>query len=372
MKNVVGIINDTDIKQKLKDLTRARSTAAVPFGGRYRIIDFVLSNMANSGIKNIGILTQSNNRSLLDHVDSGKEWDLLSKRDGLFILPPIFRYDQFTGNLGDVDHYYNHMDYLNRSRQEYILISNSNIIYNMDYREIETFYHKKRADVVMVYKNVSETYKTNHRVLSLLLDNNERVRDMADARDKALSPAAALEIAFMKKNLFMQLIDDCIARGYRDFTKDGLIKNLDRCKIFAYEHKGHAAKIDSIKTYFRHSMDLLKPEVWKDVFLSHGNISTKVKDEPPAKYQESAQVSNSLMANGCQIAGTVENSLLSRGVVIHAGAVVRNSIVMQKGQIHEGAVVENAILDKDVVITSGKQIIGDAEYPMVVEKQAVI
>ncbi|SDY79897.1 glucose-1-phosphate adenylyltransferase subunit GlgD [Tindallia californiensis] len=372
MKNVVGIINDTDIKQKLKDLTKARSTAAVPFGGRYRVIDFVLSNMANSGIKNVGIFTQSNNRSLLDHVDSGKEWNLLSKRDGLFILPPIFGYDQFTGNLGDIDHYYNHMDYLNRSRQEYVLISNSNIIYNMDYNGIEAFFHKKKADIVIVYRNQAENEKTNYRVLSLLLDNNERVHDMADARDKTLSPAVGLEIAFMKKSLFMQLIDDCIARGYRDFTKDALIKNLEKYKVFAYEHKGYAGKIDSIKTYYSHSMDLLDPKVWEDVFLRHGTISTKVKDEPPAKYQESAEVTNSLMANGCHIAGRVENSILSRGVAVHKNARVRNSIIMQKGQIHEGAVVENAILDKDVVVTAGKQIVGDPEYPVVVEKKALI
>ncbi|MEN1762099.1 glucose-1-phosphate adenylyltransferase subunit GlgD [Anoxynatronum sibiricum] len=372
MKDVMGIINDTDIEQKLKDLTRVRSTAAVPFGGRYRIIDFVLSNMANAGIKNIGILTQSYNRSLLDHVDSGKEWDLLSKRDGLFILPPIFRYDQFTGNLGDVDHYYNHMDYFTRSRQQYVLISSSNVIYNMDYRHIQQLYEEKQADIVLVYKNADTEENNNFRVLSLLIDNNGRIRDMAASREKKLSPAVALEIAFMKKTLFMQMIDDCIARGYRDFTKDGLIKNLEKYRIFGYEHQGFAAKIDSIHTYYRHSMGLLNPEVWKELFFRHGSIYTKVKDEPPVKYQASAMVSNSLLANGCHIAGTVENSILGRGVTVHPGAVVRDSIIMQKGQIHRGAVVENAILDKDVVITPGKQIRGEKEYPLVVEKQAVI
>lgn len=372
MRDVLGIINDTDIKQKLKDLTRVRSTAAVPFGGRYRIIDFVLSNMANAGIRNIGIMTQSYNRSLLDHVDSGKEWDLLSKRDGLFILPPIFRYDQFTGNLGDVDHYYNHMDYLTRSRQQYMLIANSNVIYNMDCRKIQQFHDEKKADIVIVYKNIDLAEKNNFRVLSLLIDNNGQIRDMAASKEKKLSPAVALEIAFMKKSLFMQIVDDCIARGYRDFTKDGLIRNLDRYRIFGYEHKGYSAKIDSIHTYYRYSMDLLKPEVWKELFFRNGNIFTKVKDEPPVKYQASAEVSNSLLANGCHIAGRVENSIFGRGVTVHPGAVVRNSIVMQKGQIHRGALVENAILDKDVVVTPGKQLRGEQDYPLVVEKQAVI
>lgn len=372
MRDVMGIINDTDIRQKLKDLTRVRSTAAVPFGGRYRIIDFVLSNMTNSGIKNIGILTQSYNRSLLDHVDSGKEWDLLSKRDGLFVLPPIFRYDQFTGNLGDVDHYYNHMDYLTRSRQQYILISNSNVIYNMDYREVQKCYEEKKADIVIVYKNIRPEDENSHRVLSLLIDNNGQIRDMAASKENRLSPAVALETAFMKKSLFMQIIDDCIARGYRDFTKDGLIKNIDRYNVFGYEHKGFAGKIDSIDTYYRHSMDLLKPEIWKELFFKHGNIYTKVKDEPPVKYLASAEVSNSLLANGCNIAGTVENSILGRGVTVHAGAVVRNAIVMQKGQIHRGSTVENAILDKDVVVTPGKQLRGERDYPLVIEKQAVI
>ena len=372
MRDVLGIINDTDIQHKLKDLTRARSTAAVPYGGRYRIIDFVLSNMANSGIKNIGILTQTYNRSLLDHVDSGKEWDLLSKRDGLFILPPTFGYDQFTGSLGDVDHYYNHLDYLVRSRQQYLMLSNSNIVYNMDYRMVQKYYEEKNADVVLIYKNVEPSEKNSFRVLSLLIDNNGQIRDMAASKEKRLSPAIALEIAFMKKTLFMQIIDDCIARGYRDFTKDGLIKNMDKYRIFGYEHKGYASKIDSVNTYYKHSMDLLKPEIWKELFFSHGNIFTKVKDEPPAKYQASADVRNSLIANGCLIAGTVQNSILARGVTVHPGAIVRDSIIMQKGQIHRGAVVENAILDKDVVVTPGKQIRGEKAYPLVVEKQAVI
>jgi glucose-1-phosphate adenylyltransferase len=371
MREVMGIINDTKTKQHLKELTFYRSTAVVPFAGRYRMIDFVLSNMANSGIENVGIFTQSNNRSLLDHVDSGKEWDLLRKRDGLFILPPTFRYDQFGQSLGDVDHYNNHMDYLKRSRQKYVLISNSNIVYNMNYEKVLSHYKEKNADIVIIYKK-DMGFQDLSRFLTLETDEDCRILDLAVGKEKRISNKVGLEIAFMKKDLFIDILNDCVSRGYRDFTKDGIIKNVMKYKMYGYHHKGYASKMDSILSYYKHSMDLLKPEVYKELFYECGLIYTKVNDEPPVKYMENSNVQNCLVANGCVIQGTVSNSILARGVRIHKNAVVKNSIIMQKCEIKENALVENVILDKEVIISKSRQLRGEINYPIVIEKKAVV
>ncbi|SNT13298.1 glucose-1-phosphate adenylyltransferase [Anaerovirgula multivorans] len=371
MRDVMGIINDTMIKQDLREITSHRSTAAVPFGGRYRIIDFALSNMVNCGMKNVGIFTQSNNRSLLDHLNSGKEWDLLSKRDGLFVLPPTFRYDEFGRSLGDVDHFHNHMDYLKRSRQNYVLISNSNMIYNMDYRRVKEYYHQVKADIVILYKEETKV-KDLSNFISIKTDEAGLVRDMAVNKEKSMSNKIALETAFMKKSLFIDVIDDCISRGYSDFAKDGLIKNLNHYKIYGYAHRGYVGKVHSILSYFQHNMDLLNPQIWKELFFKSGFIYTKIKDEAPVKYMGNANIQNSLVANGCVIEGTVINSILGRGVNVHKNAVVKNSIIMQKCQIAEDVFIENAILDKDVRITKGRQLKGESNYPMVIEKRVVI
>ena len=371
MKDVMGIINDTVTEDSLKGITYHRSLAAIPTGGRYRLIDFVLSSMVNSGIRNIGVLTQDKYRSLMDHVKTGKEWDLVGKKDGLFILPPKYPHNSMGMQNGDIHYFYNHIDYLLRSSQQYVVIAGNNLVCNINLKEAVEFHKKQEADITVVYSVINQNQE-NYRLTTLQLDQGNRVVDMAVNTMKQDSNKASMEIYIMKKTILLDLIDGCAARGQCNLVMDGFIKNLDKYKIQGYEYKGYMAKIDSIQGYYRHNMDLLNRDVWSQLFFDNGLIYTKVKDEAPAKYLENCQVANTMVANGCIIEGTVENSILFRGVKVHKGAVIKNSIIMQKSEVMEGAFIENAILDKEVCITAGKKLKGEENYPIVIEKRAVI
>ncbi|AKL96824.1 glycogen biosynthesis protein GlgD [Clostridium aceticum] len=371
MRNVMGIINDIKIKKDLKEIVSQRSTAAVPFGGRYRMVDFILSNMVNSGINNVGIFTQHHSRSLIGHVNTGKDWGLHSKKDGLFILPPTLQKSTSEKKLGDLDYFYDHIDYLQRSKQEYVLISSSNILYKLNYEKVRDYYEEKNADIIVLYKKDKENL-TNTRCLALKVDQQDLITEMTVNKRKNIDCCTALETVFMKKSLFLEIIEECTAKGCSDFIKDGIIKNIHRYNVYGYQYEGYVANIDCVASYYKHSIDLLTPEIWKEVFFKEGSIRTKINDEAPAKYAKSCEVKNSLITEGCIIEGKVINSILFRGVKVHKNAVVKNSILMQKNEIGENAIVENAILDKDVKITTGKIIKGGEKNPILIRKTQVI
>jgi glucose-1-phosphate adenylyltransferase len=176
----------------------------------------------------------------------------------------------------------------------------------------------------------------------------------------------------MKRSLLLSLIDECVSRGDYDFIKDCIIKNINRLKIYGYAYKGYVANINSIQSYFKHNLALLRPEIWHDLFKKSGVIYTKVKDTAPTKYMESADVDNSLVANECIIEGTVQNSVLFRGVRVHKNAVLKNCIILEKCVIEENVKLENVILDKFVHVSKGKKLIGTMNYPVVIEKKAAI
>lgn len=372
MVSAMGIISINENEAMLKDITVHRSLAAVPFGGRYRLIDFALSSMVNSGIRNVGILVRNKYRSLTDHLRSGKDWDLARKRDGLFLLPPA--YNSYSPWLlaGELENLYYNLDYLQSSRQKYAILSGSNMVCSIDFREALAFHQEKQADITVLYKeqNIKSDDFTQCTVLDVEKDG--MISDIKINPAKVNGNKISLEMYILERSFLIDLVDNCIACGGTDFVKDGLIKNLDKLKIYGYQHPGYLARIHSIQSYYRHSLDLLKPEVWQELFFKSGRIYTKVKDEAPAKYNESAQVSNALVANGCVVAGKVENSILFRGVKVNKGAYIRNSIIMQKTEIGENAVIENVICDKDVRVTRGKRLKGELSYPLVIKKGIVI
>jgi len=371
MQNVMGIINLNDGQELLKELTQYRPLAAVPFGGRYRLIDFILSNMVNSGIQNIGILVQDKYRALMDHLRSGKEWDLARKRDGLFILPP--GNSQFVrGNYrGNVDDFYENLDYIESSRQKYVIIAGSHVVCNLSYGKAFKFHQDVGADITLLYKEHHADEKLMQCGIVECLSNG-LITDLAINSSSPLSRKVSLEMYIMKKDLLVNLIKNCQARGGLDFIKDIIIKNIGQLKMYGYPYKGYVARVDSVKSYYQHNMELLKPEKWEELFFKSGLVYTKVKDEAPVKYKENARVSNAMIGNGCIIEGRVENSILFRGVTVHKGAYIKDSIVMQKCDIAENAVIENVICDKNVRITNGKWLKGETNYPLVIEKGSVV
>jgi len=374
VKNVLGLINLHENEELLKELTRQRPLGAVPFGGRYRLIDFVLSNMVNSGIINVGIIVKHKYRSIMDHLRSGKEWDLARKRDGLFILPPPDQ-THYANSIykGDLEYFHTHVDFLERSTQEYVIVAGSHTIYNTDYREAFRYHLEKQADITILYKDEQPAPGMQFSLATVLtVGEDGRVTDIHVATGRIASGSVCLETYIMRKDLLLQIIEVCIARGEYDFVKEGIVKRMDQYRVFGFPFTGYMAKINSVQAYFRANMDLLHPEIWQDLYLKSGPVYTKVKDEPPANYRDQVAVSNVLAANGCVIEGRVENSVLFRSVRVHRGAYVNNCIIMQKCEIGPNAVLENVICDKDVKISAAKRMIGDKNYVMVIEKGMMI
>lgn len=373
MNNTMGLILTGWKKPELKELSYIRSVSAIPVGGKYRAIDFVLSNMVNSGIKNVGVLTQYSFRSLMDHLGSGKEWDLDRRYDGLFIFPPSLSGDDSGWYRGSADAIYNNLSFLKRSNEDYVIISQGNGIFKMQMDGMLEFHKSKNADITLAYRKMYDYDPEELSKIGIInIDQDGRVTDL---QEKPLHPASGLGsigMYMIKRTLLISLLEECMAHGEYDLVKDILIKKLDKIRVYGYEFKGYWRNINSVKSYFRYSMEMLDPEIRKELFIDNGKIYTKVKDEAPAKYNEEAEASNSIVADGCFIEGKVENSVLFRGVTVGKGAVVRNSIAMQGSVVESGASIDYVILDKNVVITKGKYLKGDADWPVVVGKNSVV
>jgi glucose-1-phosphate adenylyltransferase len=333
-KRLLGIIDATTYHEDLEALIVHRSLAAVPFAGRYRLIDFILSNMVNSGIKSVAIFPKYQYRSLMDHLGSGKNWDLNRKKDGLFFFPsPIL--DTKNDGIGSFHHFAANMDYFKRSTQEYALIANCFTVFNMDFRPVVTGHHYSGCDITEIINN-----------------------------------GKSMEMYLVKTSLLIELIENRDVTGY-SCMKD-VVKDLNNhYRICSYNYTGLAVMIDSIKSYYSTSMNLLKPEVWKMLFVKDQPIYTKVKDEPPTRYLRESLVRNSMIANGCQIEGKVENSIIARGVKIGKNTVVRNSIIMQKCQIDDHCVIDNMIVDKDVKVERKTILSSSVQSPKVIFKGTV-
>ncbi|WP_408008043.1 glucose-1-phosphate adenylyltransferase subunit GlgD [Pseudalkalibacillus sp. A8] len=364
MEQIMGVINLGNEKDLLEDLTKHRCQASVPFGGRYRLVDFILSNFVKSGVHNVGVFARKKYRALLDHLGSGKEWDLDRQKNGLFILPP---HDSNESYKGDIQHFHEHLPYFERSKEEYILVTQGSIVWNIDFRHVLEEHKNQGADITLIYKDYSQEEKAVYHTLDV--DENERVQAVHLEKTVNQGDNVFLNTYLMKKSLFIDLMKETYELGKYDFVTDVIRANLNRYHVQGFHFKGYMPFIHSIESFYNHSMNLLDANVLQQLFYDHGFIYTKVKHGPPAKYLQGSHVVNSLIANGCTIEGKVENSILFRGVKVHKGAVIRNSIIMQKGEIGEEAFLENVILDKDVKVSKDRILKGE-EIPTVFAKSS--
>ncbi len=373
--NILGLIFSGNSEVNLGDLMKFRSLAAVPVGGRYRIVDFVLSNMVNSGIVNIGITTGIKHRSLRDHVGSGKDWDIDRKTTGLFLLSPPESVDTLTRVPEGVDFVSSAMSFLNRSRQEYVMISNCNTICNIDYSKVAEAHFEKDADVTVVYTEVGElTPKELGHHIMLDVQEDGAITDMQVYPQKQKSNLSYMSMLFIKKDLLIDLVGDCLAHDKHSIAKDILLPNISKLRIYGYKFDGYKKTVDSIKSFFEFNLELLKPEIRHELFGTEDErtIRTKVKDSIPTKYGRDAEVKNSVVADGCTIEGKVENCIIFRGVKIGKGSIVKDSIIMQDSRIMDNCLVENAIFDKEVILCNGKKLIGQETYPLVIGKRTIV
>lgn len=373
IRNVFGLIYAGEENHNLRDLVMHRSVAALPVGGRYRAIDFQLSNMVHSGIRNIGIITQKNYKSLMDHLGSGKDWDLSRKNNGLFMLPPYDTSQNTSLYHGICDAIYAKLDYVRRAPQEYCLLTGSYTIYSTTYDEMMRAHIENNADITMLYNlDPPNTDAERFKEVRIETDDSGRVCDIEFDSHIAKSHKLGMDIYLLKKSLLEYLVQSAVARGRYNFVSDMLIPNLHSLRVQAVEHQGYVGRLHSLLSYYDLNMDMLDESVRWDLFHAGAPVYTKIKDEPPARYMATAQVTNSIVSDACEIAGAVHGCVLSRGVTVGRNASLNGVIVMQDSQIQEDCVLENVIIDKYVTIHKGRHLIGAPEFPVTIRKGAVI
>ena len=374
VNELMGIINLSESDDMLKELAEHRPIAAIPFGGRYRVIDFQLSNMVNSGIEMLSVITKHKFRSLQDHMGHGKSWDLNRKRDGLFMLHPMVNYNEPMVRYGDMQTFKNNANFIKRARQEYVILSKSYMVTNLDYKKAFEFHKESGSDITMICKHINDS-KANPEYLGLDIlncDEDYSVKSIGRNFGKVDEFCLSLEMYILKKDLLVDIIVDSYEKGDSNFLKEAFMKVIPDLKVNAYEHRGEVFCINSVESYFKSSMKLLDRGVFNDVFKANGKIHTKVKDEPSTLYKDTSCVTNSILANGSIVEGTVENSIIFRGVHIKKGSIVRNSIIMNGSVIGETANLNYVIADKNVIVSDRKTLMGDENSPYVIKKNQTI
>lgn len=374
MLDAMGIILTGSQDLRLNELTEVRDSSALPFAGRYRLIDFVLSNMVNSGMINVGIATQFNYTSLMDHVGSGKPWDLNHKNYGLFFLPPQIRGNGSGGfSGGDVDLLHGILTYLHRSKQKYVVLADATTVCNMTFNEAIKFHEESGADITVVYNemNIHDEQLRNCTTYDVSPEGNVTEIHYNNQRNPK-SCNAGMGIYIIQKARLQAMVEEAHAKGSHDFIKDVLRTSMNYLHICAYKYEGFVGRIDSIRSYYYNNMKMLDPMVRSELFDGKNRVYTKVKDQVPTKYLGGAEVKNCLIADGCIIDGIVENSVIFRGVRIGKGAMVKNCIVMQNTVIQDKCDLENVVIDKECTLRSGKRLIGQPNYPFILPKRTLI
>lgn len=362
--DVIGILFAYVHEERVRELTENRVMASIPYGGRYRLVDFALSNLVNSGVNKVGVITEQNYQSLMDHLGSGKTWNLSRKREGLYLLPPfgaeITRTDGMIDSLGSIHRF------LKNSKEEYVLISNCDTVSNIDYRDVFRFHTEKNADITIIYRH--GTSPDTEKNVVYTVDPEGYVRDMLIKRGSDTNCNYGFGKCIMRRQKLMDMVEDCMSRNLYDFDRDLVQRNLKELKVYAYECTSAAYTITSFKDYFDANMALMDPKIRSQLFLPDRPVYTKVRDDMPAKYGLGSLVSNSIVADGCVIDGEVENCVLFRGVKVKKGAKLKNCVIMQDCVIGEGTKLDYVVADKDVEFEMNRTMAGYQSYPVYVSK----
>lgn len=366
MIDTMGIILSDDIH--ISSLTEKRSISALPFAGRYRLIDFTLSNMVNAGITNVGVILKHNYSSLMDHLGSGKEWDLNRKNGGLHIIPPYIARNTHGFGEGSVDLLASALGYISKSKQKYVVVSKGNIVFNVDFDDVMDFHIENNADITMVYyeEDTQKEAKSNHAFLSV--NDYNRVTDIEVRPRRPKTNKVFMNIMLIEKGYLLYLVDEAVARGEQDIVKDILMKRTSNSNIYGYKFEGYVGDIDNIQSYYDNSMRMLDVDIRKEIFSPGRPIYTKIKDQAPTRYGSEASVSNCLIADGCNIEGQVKNSIVFRGVHIGKDSRVSNSIIMQDSIIQTGCELDYMVMDKEVTVRENGRLIGDIRHPIIISK----
>ncbi len=350
----------------LRELTSHRTVASIPFGGRYRMIDFMLSNMVNAGIVDIGVVMQQKCQSLLDHLGSGKDWDLARKRGGLRVLPPFSASHNFRGKMEAL---YGVYSYLTDIRQDYVVMADGDVACNIDLEAVFRTHVDSGADITAV----CTSQLTGDPKLSTYfkIGDDGRIADVLDGPNTATG-YESLKVYILSTKKLMELVDYCASHNLYSFTSDVLIPMRNKLDIRPYFYDGYVARLTTVSSYYARSMDLLRSDVELDIFNPDHPIRTKDRSDPSTYLASGSRTTHSLIADGCIIEGTVEDCVIFRGVKVGKDAIVRNCVLMQDTVIEEGANIRHVITDKDVTIKAHRSLSGHSSYPLCIDKGSIV
>ena len=344
----VGIILAGGNSPKMRELTQRRAIAAMPVAGSYRAIDFALSNMSNSHIQKVAVLTQYNARSLNEHLNSSKWWD-------------------FGRNRGTADAICQNLDFLKKCHEPYVIITSGDAVYKMDYNKVLEYHIEKKADVTVVCKRRNPNDDAS-RFGILKMDETMRIEEFEEKPMLASSDMISTGIYIIRRRLLIDLIEHCAEEERHDFVTDILIRYKKLKRMYAYEIKDYWSNISTVEAYYETNMDFLKPEVRNYFFKEDPEVYSKVSDLPPAKYNPGSIVKNSLVASGSIINGTVENSVLFKKTFVGNNCVIKNSVILNDVYLGDNTYIENCIVESRDTIRANTRHVGANGVKVVVEK----
>lgn len=374
---VAGLIFANIHDNTIPELTRTRSMASVPFGGRYRLIDFMLSNMVNSGITKVGVIANNNYESLLDHLGTGKDWDLARRSGGIKILPPrITSFDGHSTGISSsrLEAILGAANFIHRCKEDYLVMADCDVICNIDLTPVIEAHAKSGADITFITKTADLTGVTSaEKIVVIDSDKDGKVTDFSEKKTFGGVTRFYTNIMIVTRSYLTSIIENSVAHGYTRFLHDILSRSIGQADYRIYEYDGFYANINSMETYFSCSMQLLDTGVREGLFGDKNHpVLTKVRNSAPTRYCEGAKVTNSVIADGCMIEGRVENSILFRGVHVGKDAVVKNAILLQDTYVCPGATLNCVITDKNVMVKNGRNLSGHESMPFFIGKSITV
>lgn len=363
----IGIILAGGNNHRMKELSQKRAIAAMPMAGSYRSIDFALSSMSNSRIQKVAVLTQYNSRSLNEHLSSSKWWDFGRKQGGLFVLTPAVTSENSNWYRGTADAIYQNLTFLKNSHEPYVVIASGDCVYKMDFNKVLEYHIEKKADITVVCRDMEPDVNVE-RYGTVRLGEDNRIEEFEEKPLVAKTNTISCGIYVIRRRQLIEMIERCAEEDRYDFVRDILIRYKDVKKIYGYKMTDYWRNIASVDDYFGTNMDFLKPEVREYFFKKYPDIYSKVDDLPPAKYNPGAQVKNSLVASGCIVNGTVENSVVFKKSYIGNNCVIKNSIILNDVYIGDNTHIENCIVESRDTISANSYHYGENGIKIVVEK----
>ncbi len=363
----IGIILAGGHNHRMRELSQKRAISAMPVAGSYRSIDFALSNMSNSHIQRVAVLTQYNARSLNEHLSSSKWWDFGRKQGGLYVFTPVVTADNSNWYRGTADAIYQNLDFLKNSHEPYVVIASGDCVYKMDYNKVLEYHIDKKADITVVCKDMPEGMNVD-RYGIIKMNEESRIEEFEEKPMVAKTNTVSCGIYVIRRRLLIELIEKSAEEGRHDLVADILIRYKGMKRIFGYKMKDYWKNIASVEDYYETNMDFLKADVRNHFFREYPAVYSKVDDLAPAKYNVGSDVKNSLVSSGSIINGKVENSIIFKKVFVGNNCTIKNSIILNDVYIGDNTHIENCIVESRDTIRANSYYVGEGEIKVLIEK----